>query len=232
LSSKINLKDLGRLLINNIIFILIIAVICTGIGYGLSHFVMQKAFTATTSLVVTTKTSKSASSERDVYQEILRNNQFLKKAKNTLNLTMSTNQLIDNVSINMDEADVDKSSSHTYWLTVGGNDEQQCKRTAIYLSQKIKPELLKLKEVESVKSYGHNQVSIVQTAPHYKVITLTWGIVGLLVPIIVILFSWLYDGSFKRSTDIEETLDLPVYGIIPSEESAEKVDGKRKDKRS
>lgn len=232
MNSKIYLKDLGRLLKDNIIFILIVTVICTGIGYGLSHFVMKKSFTATTSLVVTTKTSKSASSEKDVYQEILRDNRLLNKVKKSLNLTMSTNQLIDNVSINADEADVDKSTSHTYWLTVGGNDEQQCKKTVIYLSKKLKPELLKLKGVESVKSFGHNQVSTVQTAPHYKVITIIWGVVGLLIPIMVILFSWLYDGSFKRSIDIEDVLDLPVYGIIPSEESAEKADRKRKDRQS
>jgi capsular polysaccharide biosynthesis protein len=232
LNSKINIKDLGRLLKNNIIFILIFTVVFTGIGYGLSHFVMQESFTATTSLVVTTRTSKSASSEKDVYQEILRDNRFLKEAKKSLNLTIPTKQLIDNVFISADETDVDKSSTHTYWLTVGGNNEQQCKKTVIYLSKKMKPELLKLKEVESVKSYGHNQVSVVQTAPHYKVITLTWGIIGLLIPIMIILFSWLYDGSFKRSTDIEEVLDLPVYGIIPNEESAEKADRKRKDKQS
>lgn len=221
-----------RLLKNNILFILITIVICTGIGYGLSHFVMQKSFTATTSLVVTTKTSKSAVSEKDIYQEILRDNRFLNKAKKSLNLAMTTNQLTDSVSINADEADVDKSRSHAYWLTVAGKNEQECKKAAIYLSRKLKPELLKLKEVESVKVYGHNRVSTIQTAPHYKVITMTWGVVGLLIPIIIILFSWLYDGSFKRSTEIEETLNLPVYGIIPSEESAEKVDGKRKDERS
>jgi capsular polysaccharide biosynthesis protein len=230
LKSEINIKDLLRLLKFNLIFIILTAIVFTGIGYLLSHYVMQKSFTATTSLVVTTKTSKSATSERDIYQEMLRDNQFLAKARKSLNLPISTDQLINSVSISADASDVDKSTSHTYWLTVGGNNEQQCKKTVIYLSKKMKPELLKLKEVESVKSYGHHQVSVVQTAPHYKVITLTWGVIGLLIPIMIILFSWLYDGSFKRNADIEETLDLPVYGIIPSEESAEKVDGKRKDK--
>lgn len=232
MDSNIKLRDLGRLLKNNLIFIIVTTIVFSGIGYVLSHYIMKKAFTATTSLVVTTKISKSATSEKNIYQEILKDNQFLSKTRKSLELPISINQLTDSVSISTDEADVDKSTSHTYWLTVAGEDEQQCKKTAIYLSQRIKPELLKLKEVEAVKVYGHNRVSTMQTAPHYKVVTLTWGVVGLLIPIMIVLFSWLYDGSFKRSIEIEEVLYLPVYGIIPSEESAEKVDNKRRDKQS
>lgn len=232
MNPKINLKDLLRLLKNNLIFIIVMTVVFTGIGYVFSHHIMQKYFTATTSLAVTTKKPKSATSERNIYQETLRDNRFLGKARKKLDLSISTNQLVDSVSLSSDKEDVDKSTSHAYWLTVSGGDRQECKRTVLYLSKKLKPELLKLKEVESVKTYGHNQVSIVQTAPHYKVITMTWGIVGLLIPIFVILFSWLHDGSFKRSAEIENALNLPVYGIIPDEESARKVDKKRKDKQS
>jgi capsular polysaccharide biosynthesis protein len=232
LKPEINTKDLLRLLKNNLIFIIVITFAFTAVGYILSHYVMQKSYSATTSLVVTTKTPKSAISERNIYQEILRDKQFLSKARKSLDLSISTDQLINSVSINTDAEDVDKSSSHTYWLTVSGNDEQQCKKTVIYLSQKLKLKLLKLKEVESVKLHGRNQVSSMQTAPHYNRTTATWGVIGLLISIMIILFSWLYDDSFKRSTDIEEMLDLPVYGIIPNEESAEKVDDKRKDKQS
>jgi len=232
LDSNINLKDLVRLLKNNLIIIIVTTIVFTGVGYILSHYIMKKAYTATTSLVVTTNTSKFATSEKDIYQEMVRDNQFIDKARKALHLSTPTAQLTDKVSISFDAADVDKSTSHPYWLTVAGEDEQQCKRTAIYLSQKIKPELLKLKEVKNVKVYGINRVSIVQTAPHYKVITLTWGVVGLLIPIIIILFSWLYDNSFKRSTEIENVIGLPVYGIIPDQNSAAKVDQKRKENKS
>jgi capsular polysaccharide biosynthesis protein len=232
LNSKINLKDLLRLLKNNLIFIIVIMVAFTGIGYVLSHYVMQEHFTATTSLIVATKKPKSAETERSIYQEMLRDNQFLKKVRKNLDLSISMDQLVDSVSLSVDEKDVDKSTSHAYWLTVSGSDKKECKKTVLYLSKKLKPELLKLKEVESVKTYSHNQVATMQTAPHYKVITTTWGIVGLLIPIFIILFSWLHDGTFKRSTEIEQALDLPVYGVIPDEKSAKKVDGKRKDKQS
>lgn len=232
LGSNINLRDLLRLLKNNLIFIIVTTIVFSSVGFVLSHYIMKKAYTATTSLVVTTKTSKFATSEKDSYQEMVRDNQFLDKARKALHLSTPTTQLIDKVSISFDAEDVDKSTSHTYWLTVAGEDEQQCKKTVIYLSQKIKPELLKLKEVEMVKVYGPNRVSTMQTAPHYKVITLTCGVVGLLIPIIVILFSWLYDGSFKRSAEIEDALNLPVYGIIPNQDSAAKVDQKRKENKS
>lgn len=230
MDSQINLKDLYRLIKNNLIIILLVTAICTGIGYTLSHFVMQKYYSAATSLIVTTKTSKYADTEKEIYQEALRSNRFLRKTKNKLKLPMPVSQLAGNVSINTNGQDVEKSTSHIYWLVVNGNNEQQCRKTAIYLSRNLKSELLTIKGVESVKTHGKRQVSTMQTAPHYKKITITWGISGFIISIMIVLFSWLYDDSFKRNADIEEMLDLPVYGIIPSKESAEKVDGKRKDK--
>ena len=227
--SVINLKDLFRLIKRNIVFILITTIVCTGIGYGLSHYVLKKTFQATTSIVVMTKTAKSATSEKDAYQEMLRSNRLLKQAKKDLKLTVPVEQLIGSVSIHGNDADVDKSTSHTYWLTVGGDDAMQCRKTANYLSGRLQKQLMTLKDVESVKSYGHNQTSLMQTAPHYKKITLTWGIAGLLISLLIVIFAWLYDCSFKRSSDITEALDLPVLGLIPTEESAAAVDAKRKD---
>ena len=232
MNSEINLKNIQQLLRNNIIFFIITTLFFTGVGYALSHYVMQKTYSSSISLIVTTETSKRADTEKDIYQEILRSNLLIKKAKDKFHLKEPVSQLASNVSINISEQDVSKSTTHTYWLVVNGDDEHKCRKTAIFLSKNLKPELLKVKGVESVKSYGKHQISSMQTAPHYKKITITWGITGFIASIMIVLFSWLYDGSFKRSTDIEEVLDLPVYGIIPSEESAEKVDGKRKDERS
>lgn len=227
--SAINLKDLFRLIKRNIVFILVATIVCTGIGYGLSHYVMKKTFQATTSIVVTTKTATSATSNQDQYQEMLRSNQLLGQAKKDLKLTPSMEQLINGVSIKGNESDVDKSTSHTYWLNVDGDDAVKCRKTAVYLSNHLQKQLKTLKGVESVKSYGHNQTSLMQTAPHYKKITLTWGITGLLISLLIVIFAWLYDRSFKRSSEIIEALDLPVLGIIPTEESAAVVDAKRKD---
>lgn len=227
--SKINLKDLFRLIKNNIIFVLAFTIICTGIGYAFSHYVMKKTFSATTSIVVTTKTATSATSDEDQYQEMLRSNRLLRQTKEDLKLSTSVGQLINDVSIHGNKEDVDKSTSHTYWLTVGGDDAAQCQKTANYLSIHLQKQLLTLRNVESVKSYGHNQTSLMQTAPHYKKITLTWGIAGLLISLLIVAFAWLYDRSFKRSSEITEALDLPVLGIIPTEESAAVVDAKRKD---
>lgn len=229
--SAMNLKDLFRLFKRNIVFILAVTIVCTGIGYGLSHYVMKKTFQATTSIVVTTKTSTSATSSQDQYQEMLRSNQLLGQAKKDLKLTRPMEQLINDVSIKGNESDVDKSTSHTYWLNVNGDDAAQCRKTAVYLSTRLQKQIKTLKNVESVKSYGHNQTSLIQTAPHYKKITLTWGIVGLLISLLIVVFAWLYDRSFKRSSDITEALGLPVLGIIPTGESAAAVDAKRKDGR-
>jgi capsular polysaccharide biosynthesis protein len=227
--SVINLKDLFRLIKRNVAFILSITIVCIGVGYCLSHYMMKKTFAATTSIVVTTRTTTSVTSEQDAYQEILRSNRFLSQAKKDLKLSTSVDKLINDVSIHGNEADVDKSTSHTYWLTVGGNNASQCRKTAVYLSTRLQKQLKTLKNVESVKSYGHNQTSLIQTAPHYKKITLTWGIVGLLISLLIVVFAWLYDRSFKRSSDIVEALDLPVLGIIPTEDSAAAVDAGRKD---
>lgn len=229
MNARINLRDLFRLIKYNIVFILIMTIVFTGVGYGLSHYVMKKTFAATTSMVVTTKTAKTSTSDKDQYQEMLRSNRFLSQAKKDLNLSTSIDQLINDVSIHSNDADIDKSTTHTYWLTVGGDNAEQCRKTAVYLNTRLQKQLMKLKDVESAKSYGRNQTSLIQTAPHYNKITLIWGIVGLLISLLIVVFSWLYDRSFKRSSDITEALDLPVLGLIPTENSAAAVDAKRKD---
>lgn len=217
---SMDLRDIIRLLRQNILIILSVMVWAATIGAVLSIYVLNPIYEASATMIV----NKSNTEERrdatyndilmtqklvKTYSVIMQSNTVLDRVINALELDMETKELRNMLTVtSVNDTEVIK-------ITVTNEDPEFTARVANEITRQAPAEIIRAVKAGSVEIIDEATVPTDPVKPDIKMNTIISGILGLIASIFVLLLKYYLDDTIKTEDDVAEKLDLPVLGVLP-----------------
>lgn len=236
---EIDLSQLFYILWNNVVWILLAAVLCADIGYGIATFVKTPIYTASADMLVnnrqnTTSSDTSTVTSSDLnassslvstYSIILKSHTVLEEVINTLGLDYSYSELANMVSVST------VNDTQVMRVTVKNADPQVAMDIVAQIVSIAPAVIVDKAEVGSVKTVDQPWSSGRPVSPNKKRYIFVFAIAGALLMCMFLILRELMNNTFKTEADITRELGLPILGVIPLEEGGlvtQGTDTKRK----
>ena len=236
---EIDLSQLFYILWNNVVWILLAAVLCADIGYGIATFVKTPIYTASADMLVnnrqnttsgdtstvTSSDLNASSSLVSTYSIILKSHTVLEEVIDTLGLDYSYSELASMVSVST------VNDTQVMRVTVKDADPQVAMDIVAQIVSIAPAVIVDKAEVGSVKTVDQPWSSGRPVSPNKKRYIFVFAIAGALLMCMFLILRELMNNTFKTEADITRELGLPILGVIPLEEGglvAQGTDTKRK----
>ena len=236
---EIDLSQLFYILWNNVVWILLAAVLCADIGYGIATFVKTPIYTASADMLVnnrqnTTSSDTSTVTSSDLnassslvstYSIILKSHTVLEEVINTLGLDYSYSELANMISVST------VNDTQVMRVTVKNADPQVAMDIVAQIVSIAPAVIVDKAEVGSVKTVDQPWSSGRPVSPNKKRYIFVFAIAGALMMCMFLVLRELMNNTFKTEADITRELGLPILGVIPLEEGGlvtQGTDTKRK----
>ena len=236
---EIDLSQLFYILWNNVVWILLAAVLCADIGYGIATFVKTPIYTASADMLVnnrqnttsgdtstvTSSDLNASSSLVSTYSIILKSHTVLEEVIDTLGLDYSYSELASMVSVST------VNDTQVMRVTVKNADPQVAMDIVAQIVSIAPAVIVDKAEVGSVKTVDQPWSSGRPVSPNKKRYIFVFAIAGALLMCMFLVLRELMNNTFKTEADITRELGLPILGVIPLEEGglvAQGTDTKRK----
>lgn len=217
------LQQLAKLLWANAKYIVLATVIMGVLGFVGSKFLITPIYEATAKMIVNTRDEQNKGGTNDqinsaknlvgTYAIIIRSRDVLNQVSAQLNLTESYEQLMSYISVHaVDDTQVMQISV-----------QHENRATALAIAAKIleiTPDMSKeAVEVGSIKTVEQAYSPTEPVSPSNVKNAIFLAMFGFIVSCSVITSIYLLDNTYKTDLDIQNDLDLPVLGVIPTVES-------------
>lgn len=236
---EIDLFQLFYILWNNVVWILLAAVLCADIGYGIATFVKTPIYTASADMLVnnrqnttsgdtstvTSSDLNASSSLVSTYSIILKSHTVLEEVIDTLGLDYSYSELASMVSVST------VNNTQVMRVTVKNADPQVAMDIVAQIVSIAPAVIVDKAEVGSVKTVDQPWSSGRPVSPDKKRYIFVFATAGALLMCMFLILRELMNNTFKTEADITRELGLPILGVIPLEEGglvAQGTDTKRK----
>jgi len=221
--TEIDLLQMAKMLLENAKYILIATVIMGVLGFVGSKFLVTPIYQASAKMIVNTRHDdnqnvtndqlNSAKNLVDTYAIIIRSRDVLNKVSAELDLTESYKQLASAVSV--------QAVNNTQVMQVKVQHENR--QTALAIAAKILEiapgVIVETVEAGSVKPVEQAYAGTEPVSPSAAKNAVLLAAVGFILTCCVIAIVYLSDNTYKTDLDIQNELELPVLGVIPTVES-------------
>ncbi|MCI8371260.1 MAG: protein-tyrosine kinase [Lachnospiraceae bacterium] len=227
---EIDLKEIVRVLLSKLWFILFLGVILGLILLIYSKYVVDPIYSSTTKVYVLSRQSDANVTYSDLqtgsqltkdYVELVKSRTVLTQVLTDLELDMSTDELASMIDVNTTE--------ETRIITIVVNN------TDVYLAQKIANDvrevasahICQVMNLEAVNTVDEANIPTRPSSPNVKRNTFMGFGLGIFMGIAIVLVIYLMDDSIRTPDDVERYLNVSVLASIPILED----ESKRKKKR-
>lgn len=221
--TEIDLLQLARMLLENVKYIMIATVIMGVIGFVGSKVLVTPIYEASAKMIVNTRHDdnqnvtndqlNSAKNLVDTYAIIIRSRDVLNRVSDELNLSESYGQLASCVSVH--------AVNNTQVMQVKVQHENR--ETALAIAAKIlevaPSVIVETVEAGSVKPVEQAYAGTGTISPSAVKNGVLLAAVGFILSCCVVVIVFLSDNTYKTDLDIQNELELPVLGVIPTIES-------------
>ena len=226
---ELDLWQLARVLRKNLKYIIAATLLLGLLGLLGSTLLMTPIYEAKTKMIVNTRVDKnenltndqltSAKNLVDTYAVVITSRDVLNRVNEELSLNMSYDSLKDCVQVRaVDDTQVME-------ITVRHSNSN----TALLIAEKllkIAPGvLIDTVEAGSVKTVEQAHVGNNPVSPNVLSNTLIMAVVGAVLSCVVVVIGFFLDTTYKSELDIQNDLELPVLGVIPTIESCKNQSG-------
>ncbi|MBR4017863.1 MAG: capsular biosynthesis protein [Oscillospiraceae bacterium] len=220
---EVDLLQLFRVLIDNLKYIILATVVFGILGYFGSKLLLTPIYEADAKMIVNTSKNddnkvtsdqlNSAKNLVDTYAVIIRSRDVLNRVISELNLNESYMELYNNIKV--------KSVNNTQVMQIVVRHENVETATAIAAKiLEISPSIiLNTVEAGSVKPVEQAAYNPYPVSPNTFRNAIIVALIGFLISCCVFVVVFLMDNTYKTDLEIQNDLDLPVLGTIPSIES-------------
>lgn len=229
---EIDLKELGYSFWKNKVLIIILAIVGMALGIVYQKFLVTPMYKSTTSLVLAqgngsnsdiekidgTNTNNNDITLNDItlnqklvstYGEIIKSRTVAKDVIEKLNLSMSEDQFIANITVNS------KKDTELLEITVQNEDSKAAVEIVNALADAF------IKKVADV--YNINNVSVIdvgeQDSTPFNIDLLKTSAIstfaGIMIAVLIIFIKFYFNNTISNEEDIEKGLGLPVLAVIP-----------------
>lgn len=221
----IDLWQIAYILWKQVVWILLVAVLCADIGFAMAAFVMHPTYSASADMIVnnkqnaatqtgdvTTSDLSASSTLVSTYSVILKSHTVLGQVIDLLNLPYTYDELAGMISVST------VNNTQVMRITVRCQDAQTALEIVSELVNIAPAIIVDKAEVGSVKTVDEPWTSGKIVAPSKKKYALAGFMAGFILMCGIFVLKELLNNTYKTEADIVKDLGLPVLGVIPLEE--------------
>lgn len=217
-SIEIDVLYLLRKLWSRKFFIIFIALAVGTIALLGSIFFIKPKYTSTTRIYVVSRSSDSSLTNQDLqagsylvndYKEVITSNEVLSSVISQENLSLSTTELSNMISVNI------PTDTRVISISVEDTDAQEASGIANTIREVAAEKIKSVTKVDDVTTLEAAEVASKPSSPNIKRNAALGALVGGFLAIVGILVLEVLDDRVRRPEDVEEVLGMTLLGVVP-----------------
>lgn len=217
-SIEIDVLYLLRKLWSRKFFIIFIALVVGTVALLGSIFFLKPKYTSTTRIYVVSRSSDSSLTNQDLqagsylvndYKEVITSNEVLSSVISQENLSLSTSELSNMISVNI------PTDTRVISISVEDTDAQEASDIANTIREVAAEKIKSVTKVDDVTTLEAAEVASKPSSPNIKRNAALGALVGGFLAIVGILVAEVLDDRVRRPEDVEEVLGMTLLGVVP-----------------
>lgn len=217
-SIEIDVLYLLRKLWSRKFFIIFIALAVGIVALLGSIFFIKPKYTSTTRIYVVSRSSDSSLTNQDLqagsylvndYKEVITSNEVLSSVISQENLSLSTSELSDMISVEI------PTDTRVISISVEDTDAQEASDIANTIREVAAEKIKSVTKVDDVTTLEAAEVASKPSSPNIKRNAALGALVGGFLAIVGILVLEVLDDRVRRPEDVEEVLGMILLGVVP-----------------
>lgn len=217
-SIEIDILYLLRKLWSRKFFIIFIALVVGTVALLGSIFFIKPKYTSTTRIYVVSRSSDSNLTNQDLqagsylvndYKEVITSNEVLSSVISQENLSLSTSELSDMISVDI------PTDTRVISISVEDTDAQEAADIANTIREVAAEKIKSVTKVDDVTTLEAAEVASKPSSPNIKRNAALGALVGGFLAIAGILVLEVLDDRVRRPEDVEEVLGMTLLGVVP-----------------
>ena len=217
-SIEIDVLYLLRKLWSRKFFIIFIALVVGTVALLGSVFFLKPKYTSTTRIYVVSRSSDSSLTNQDLqagsylvndYKEVITSNEVLSSVISQENLSLSTSELSNMISVNI------PTDTRVISISVEDTDAQEASDIANTIREVAAEKIKSVTKVDDVTTLEAAEVASKPSSPNIKRNAALGALVGGFLAIVGILVAEVLDDRVRRPEDVEEVLGMTLLGVVP-----------------
>ncbi|MGT2885461.1 CspC family polysaccharide chain length determinant protein [Streptococcus macedonicus] len=217
-SIEIDVLYLLRKLWSRKFFIIFIALVVGTVALLGSVFFLKPKYTSTTRIYVVSRSSDSSLTNQDLqagsylvndYKEVITSNEVLSSVISQENLSLSTSELSNMISVNI------PTDTRVISISVEDTDAQEASDIANTIREVAAEKIKSVTKVDDVTTLEAAEVASKPSSPNIKRNAALGVLVGGFLAIVGILVLEVLDDRVRRPEDVEEVLGMTLLGVVP-----------------
>lgn len=215
---EINIGELFKVLIKNILLVVIVSVLCAVIGLLSSMFLIDKKYSSEATIYITPKVTEQGTIDYNSiqtnsrmvnnYMEILKGETILAKVADQVGME-SYSEVLDTLTIsNPENTELISVSSET----TDPELSQQIVSLVISTFTEDMMDILNLNNVTIINDAKVNENPVSPSVPKYTILGLAFGLV---ISCGYVFITFLFDKRLRTREEAENFLGVPVLATVP-----------------
>ena len=216
----IDVVQLFKILWKKKIAIILTAIVAAVLAFGVSSFVLTPEYSSTTRIyVVNRNQSENAGlTNQDLqagsylvkdYKEIILSQDVLEKVISNLKLEQTGKGLSKKIQVTV------PVDTRIVSIAVKDDQPEEASRIANALREVAAEKIIKVTRVSDVTTLEEARPALTPSSPNIRRNTMLAFLAGGAVMVILILLLELLDDRVKRPEDVEEVMQVALFGIVP-----------------
>lgn len=217
----ISLQELLQVLKKRLFLIITITLAAVAVSAAVSYFVLTPVYEVKTTMMAYGADKKLESDSNSLteiqtnlklintYNDLIKSDKILEKVLNELELDMTMGQLAGKINVS------NNKESHVIYISVKDTDPYRAAEIANMTAQILEKEIQQEMNA-SIKQWSRAKVSENQAPVEPKPLLniAIAAVIGLMLGVGLAFLLEFLDNTIKTEQDIENTLELPVIGVI------------------
>ncbi len=217
-SIEIDMLYLLRKLWSRKFFIIFIALAVGIVALLGSIFFIKPKYTSTTRIYVVSRSSDSSLTNQDLqagsylvndYKEVITSNEVLSSVIDQENLSLSTSELSNMISVSI------PTDTRVISISVEDTDAQEASDIANTIREVAAEKIKSVTKVDDVTTLEAAEVASKPSSPNIKRNAALGALVGGFLAIVGILVLEVLDDRVRRPEHVEEVLGMTLLGVVP-----------------
>lgn len=196
----------------------LMAIFMASLALSVSLFLLKPVYTSTTKIYVVNQKDNASITTQDLqagdylvkdYREILTSKDVLSTVVEQAGLEMTAEALLAKISVSV------PTNTRIISISVSDLDPSEATRLANTIREVGAEKIKQITKVDEVTTLENAEEPTNPSSPNIKRNTILGGLIGGFLATVLVLVRELLDDRVKRPEDVEETLGLPLLGIVP-----------------
>lgn len=220
---EIDLREVFFCLLHRLWLIILVALLCGGIGFCISQFLIAPIYESTTQIYILNKQNENTVTYSDVQlgTQLTKDYAQLIKSRYVLESVIDELQLVQNDELISYETLLKKVNVSTpqdtrmLAITVSDTDPMLAMEIANCVREVASDHIKSVMDIEAVNVVDMANLPTKKASPSVGKWTVMGALIGALIVMAIVILVYIMDDTIKTSDDVEKYLGLSTLALIP-----------------